>query len=65
MRRSNAEIIREYGPFPGIDHVHGVTFDGERVWFAAGDTLNAVDPESGQDGALDRCRGACRDGLRR
>jgi glutamine cyclotransferase len=48
MRRSNAEIIREYGPFPGIDHVHGVTFDGERVWFAAGDTLNAVDPESGQ-----------------
>ncbi len=48
MRRSNAEIIREYGPFPGIDHVHGVTFDGKRVWFAAGDTLNAVDPESGQ-----------------
>jgi glutamine cyclotransferase len=48
MRRSNAEIIREYGPFPGIDHVHGVTFDGKRVWFAAGDTLNAVDPENGQ-----------------
>ena len=48
MRRSNAEIIREYGPFAGIDHVHGVTFDGERVWFAAGDTLNAIDPESGK-----------------
>jgi hypothetical protein len=20
--------MREYGPFPGIDHVHGVTYDG-------------------------------------
>src|SRR5678816_2216816 len=48
MRRSAAEIIREYGPFPGVDHVHGVTYDGERVWFAAGDTLNALDPESGK-----------------
>jgi glutamine cyclotransferase len=25
-----------------------VTYDGERVWFAAGDTLNAVDPASGK-----------------
>src|SRR5678815_1755484 len=48
MRRSAAEIIREYGPFQGVDHVHGVTYDGERVWFAAGDTLNALDPESGK-----------------
>ena len=48
MRRSTAEIVREYGPFPGVDHVHGVTYDGERVWFAAGDTLNAFDPASGQ-----------------
>jgi glutamine cyclotransferase len=47
MSRSAAEIIREYGPFPGIDHVHGVTYDGERVWFAAGETLNALDPASG------------------
>ena len=47
MRRSTAEIIREYGPFPGVEHVHGVTYDGENVWFAAGDTLNALDPESG------------------
>jgi glutamine cyclotransferase len=48
MRRSNAEIVREYGPFPGADQVHGVTYDGEQVWFAAGDTLNAFDPASGK-----------------
>src|SRR5258708_34541926 len=50
MNRSNsrAEIVREYGPFPGCDHVHGVTYDGQRVWFAAGDTLNAFDPGRGQ-----------------
>src|SRR3989440_6258512 len=47
MRRSTAEIVREYGPFPGADHVHGVTFDGENVWFAAGDKLIAFDPASG------------------
>jgi glutamine cyclotransferase len=47
MINSTAEIIREYGPFPGIQHVHGVTYDGEQVWFAAGDTLNAFDPASG------------------
>ena len=48
MKRSAAEILREYGPFPGVDHVHGVTFDGEHVWFAAGDTLRALDPASGK-----------------
>jgi len=48
MRRSPAEIFREYGPFPGVDHVHGVTYDGRHVWFAAGDTLNALDPASGK-----------------
>ncbi|SAK64199.1 glutamine cyclotransferase [Caballeronia catudaia] len=48
MKRAKAEIIREYGPFADIEGVHGVTFDGERVWFAAGDTLNAFDPESGE-----------------
>src|SRR5437762_1093321 len=48
MSRSAAEIIREYGPFPGVDHVHGVTYDGQHVWFAAGDTLNALDPSSGK-----------------
>ena len=48
MRRSPAEIIREYGPFPGIDRVGGVTYDGQRIWFAAGDTLQAIDPASGK-----------------
>jgi glutamine cyclotransferase len=48
MSRSAAEIIREYGPFPGVDNVHGVTYDGQHVWFAAGDKLNALDPSSGK-----------------
>jgi len=48
MERSEAaEILREYGPFPGVDSVHGVTFDGRHVWFASGDRLNALDPASG------------------
>jgi glutamine cyclotransferase len=48
MKRSAADIVREHGPFPGADHVHGVTFDGQSVWFAAGDKLNAFDPVSGK-----------------
>ena len=47
MKTSPAEIVREYGPFPGVEHVHGVTFDGRYVWFACGDKLHALDPESG------------------
>ena len=48
MSRSGAEIVREYGPFPGVKHVHGVTYDGRHVWFAAGDRLIALDPASGK-----------------
>jgi glutamine cyclotransferase len=48
MNRSAAKILREYGPFPGVDHVHGVTYDGQRVWIAAGDKLEAFDPASGK-----------------
>lgn len=48
MKRAAAEILREYGPFPGVEAVHGVTFDGHNVWFASGDRLNAIDPESGK-----------------
>jgi glutamine cyclotransferase len=48
MKRSAAEILREYGPFPDVDKVHGVTFDGRHVWFASGDRLNAFDPASGK-----------------
>ena len=47
MIKSAAEIIREYGPFPGIEGVHGLTYDGQHVWFASGDRLNALDPASG------------------
>jgi glutamine cyclotransferase len=45
--RANAEILREYGPFPGVRQVHGVTYDGARVWFASDQGLTAFDPESG------------------
>jgi glutamine cyclotransferase len=45
-----AEVLREYGPFPGADHVRGVTFDGKAVWFAAGSHLQSFDPESGEPG---------------
>jgi len=48
MKRAAAEIVREYGPFPDIDGVHGVTFDGQHVWFASGDGLNALDPADGK-----------------
>ena len=47
MKNSQAEILREYGPFPGADSVAGVTYDGQHVWFASGDRLNALDPETG------------------
>jgi glutamine cyclotransferase len=48
MKQSAAEILREYGPFPGADRVNGVTYDGEHVWIASGDKLNSFDPESGR-----------------
>ena len=47
MKQAAAEILREYGPFPGVDHVRGVSFDGQHVWFASGAQLNALDPASG------------------
>jgi glutamine cyclotransferase len=47
MKQSSAEILREYGPFPGVENVHGVSFDGQHVWFASGARLNALDPDSG------------------
>ncbi len=45
-----AEIVREYGPFPGVDKVAGVTHDGERVWAAVGTAIVALDTESGELG---------------
>lgn len=48
MRRSAGEIIDEYGPFTEGGKVHGLTYDGRHVWFAAGNSLNALDPASGK-----------------
>jgi len=42
-----ADVVREYGPFPGVERVNGVTWDGQQVWFAAEDKLLALDPASG------------------
>jgi glutamine cyclotransferase len=48
MKASRAEVIREYGPFPGIDNVHGVSYDGQNVWFASDEGLTAFDPANGK-----------------
>ena len=48
MSRSTADIVRDYGPFPDVDHVHGVSYDGQNVWIASGDKLIAFDPASGK-----------------
>ncbi|MGB5902580.1 MAG: glutamine cyclotransferase [Xanthobacteraceae bacterium] len=48
MKHAKAEVLQEYGPFPDADQVHGLTFDGRHVWFASGEKLNALDPDSGQ-----------------
>jgi glutamine cyclotransferase len=48
MKRESAKVVREYGPFPDVTYVHGVSYDGANIWIAAGGTLNAIDPESGK-----------------
>jgi len=48
MSRTAVEVEREYGPFAEQGPVHGVTFDGEHVWFASGEQLSALDPHSGK-----------------
>jgi len=48
MKRAAATIVREYGPFPGVSHIHGVSYDGSNVWIATGDTLNAIEPDTGK-----------------
>lgn len=47
--QSTAIIVREYGPFEGAGKVNGVTFDGRHIWFAADESLRAIDPESGAE----------------
>lgn len=48
MKQSTADLLAEYGPFPGVNSIGGVTFDSKRVWFASGDRLNAFDPGTGE-----------------
>lgn len=50
MKRATAEILREYGPFTGVEQVGGVSYDGAQVWMAAGDRLRSFDPGSGELG---------------
>ena len=50
MKTSTAKILREYGPFEGVDTVHGLTFDGRHVWFATGGAFKALDTDSGTAG---------------
>jgi outer membrane protein assembly factor BamB len=45
-RRDDAEVAREYVPFPDRGGVHGVTFDGNVVWFARDGELVAFDPQA-------------------
>lgn len=45
---TDAEIAREYVPFPDRGRMHGVTFDGTRVWFARDGELVAFDPATEQ-----------------
>jgi glutamine cyclotransferase len=48
MNTKPAEIVAEYGPFPGVERIGGVSYDGRHVWFASGDKLNALDPANGR-----------------
>jgi DNA-binding beta-propeller fold protein YncE len=45
---ASAEVVREYGPFGAGETVHGVSFDGTRVWMAMGSELRALDPVRGE-----------------
>ena len=65
MKRTAAKIEREYGPFPGVDRVHGVTYDGRHVWFASGAHVNALDPATGEVVRVARGRERRGHGVRR
>jgi len=52
-----AEVVGEFGPFPGASEVAGVSFDGAHVWAATGEQLLAIDPRTG--GVLRSLRQPC------
>lgn len=49
MKKTTARIEQEFGPYPGAERVHGVACDGRHVWFATGDQLRAIDPDTGAE----------------
>src|SRR5439155_693039 len=79
MKTTKAEVIREYGPFPEAEQVHGVSFDSNRfvtgvtwvdgelwhgTWEADESDLRRIDPQTGE--VLERVempRGAVVSGL--
>jgi hypothetical protein len=45
-----AEILREFGPFDGADHIHGVTYDGQMwhgTWEGDESDIRRINPQSG------------------
>ncbi|TBW53333.1 glutamine cyclotransferase [Marinobacter halodurans] len=48
MEKRTAEILHEFGPYPEVECVHGVTYDGSHVWLAAGKAMHAIAPSSGE-----------------
>ncbi|HEY5374289.1 MAG TPA: PQQ-binding-like beta-propeller repeat protein [Polyangiaceae bacterium] len=50
MATRRAQILREYGPFPGVPTVRGVTFDGAAAWIAADSKVQSFDTQSGEAG---------------
>lgn len=42
------ELKREFGPLVTTGSVHGLAWDGERVWFASSEGLKALDPRTGE-----------------
>ena len=55
MKRYVADILEEQGPFPGIDTVHGVTYDGRQVWLASGDRSTRSTRPAAPPCARSRC----------
>jgi hypothetical protein len=45
-KQSTAEVVQVFNPCGDDAPIHGVTFDGKRVWFARNDELLAFDPLS-------------------
>jgi streptogramin lyase len=47
MKQSTTDILREYGPFPDVGQVNGVTFDGQHLFQLAEDRIQKIDPKTG------------------